>query len=254
MFYAAPARKPVKRGSLGGYLAMAEFLIIQGDCRKILNGFPDEIIIITDPPYGISLETDYKGNQRSNLAECGSFPPIFGDSEPFDPSHLLRFKTVVLFGGNYYADKLPARGGWLVWDKRDGMNKNDQADCELAWTNRNKAARLFRHRWNGMIKASEQGQRRVHPTQKPVALFRWIISVLELPEDCLIVDPYLGSGACGVAAVEMGYNFVGIEHEAEYCHISQKRIRSTNLSFYQQRRLTTVCTGLAKAGQTEMVF
>lgn len=182
------------------------------------------IAIITDPPYGISLETDYKSNQRGKLSQCNDFPKIYGDDRPFDPAHLLHFETIVLFGANHFADKLPQSSGWFIWDKRDGMSSNDQSDCELAWTNRQRAARIFRHRWNGMIKASEKDSRRVHPTQKPVALFKWVITQLQLPPDTLIVDPYLGSGPCGVAAGELGYNFLGVEIVEQYYKAAVKRI------------------------------
>lgn len=210
---------------------MTNFEVIRADCRNILGKYGDNCAIVTDPPYGIDLKTNYKTSKRGNLAECNDFPPIYGDSEPFDPGHLLRFEYVVLWGANNYANKLPPTSGWLVWDKREGMTPNDQSDCELAWTNRNAAARLFYHRWNGMIKASESRGRRVHPTQKPVALFRWVIETLAIPKDTLIIDPYLGSGSCGVAALELGYKFVGIEYEADYCRIAEERLGSVQ-SFY----------------------
>ena len=204
---------------------MATFKVILGECEPVLAELPSKgVAIITDPPYGISLETDYRANQRGKLAQCNDFPRIHGDDRPFDPAHLLRFEAVVLFGANHFADKLPQSSGWFIWDKRDGMSSNDQSDCELAWTNRQRAARIFRHRWNGMIKASEKDSRRVHPTQKPVALFKWVITQLQLPQDTLIVDPYLGSGPCGVAAGELGYNFLGVEIVEQYYKAAVKRI------------------------------
>jgi DNA modification methylase len=204
---------------------MAEHLLIQGDCRAVLAAFPSRgVAIITDPPFGIGLGTAYRSNKRANLAACRDYVPILGDDAPFDPAHLLRFETVALFGANHYADRLPPSACWLVWDKRDGLTPNDQADCELVWTNCQRAARIFSHRWCGMIKDSEQNERRVHPTQKPVAVFRWIIAQMKLPQATLIVDPYLGAGACGIAAGELGYNFVGIELDAGYLAIARERI------------------------------
>lgn len=84
--------------------------------------------------------------------------------------------------------------------------------------------RVFRHVWDGMVRDSEHGQRRIHPTQKPVALFKWIITQLDLPPGTLIVDPYLGSGSCGVAAGELGYNFLGVEIVEQYHKAAVKRI------------------------------
>lgn len=111
--------------------------IYHGDCREILPTIDPATValVLTDPPYGVKERTNRKEVGRSNLAECNDFPPVYGDDEVFDPAHLLRFKRLVLFGGNYYAGQLPASPSWIVWDKRDGMTSNDNADVELAWTN-----------------------------------------------------------------------------------------------------------------------
>lgn len=227
---------------------MAKFRLVHGDCVPVLAGLPRQrVAIISDPPYGINLQTDYKASKRGKLAQSNDFAPIVGDDKPFDPSHLLGFETVVLFGANNFASKLPDTTGWIVWDKRDGMTSNDQSDCEIAWTNRNRAARLFRHRWNGMIKDSEKTQRRLHPTQKPVALFRWVITLLGIPSDFLIVDPYMGSGACGVAAGELGYDFLGCEIVEQYFKVASKRITAAfaQQGLFNQSAPNTACTGLA---------
>ena len=201
--------------------------MICGDCREYLADLPSKgVAVITDPPYGVNWNTAKPS--RSNLSSSGIFPPIHGDNEPFDPAHLLRFETVVLFGANWYTDRLPARGGWIVWDKRNGITPNDYGDCELAWTNRNAPVRMFNYLWSGLFaeskKRKDESGKRLHPTQKPVALFKWIISLLALPPDTLIVDPYLGSGSCGVAAGELGYKFLGIEIERQYCDVAIRRI------------------------------
>ena len=195
-----------------------------GDCIPWLKSLPDECAIISDPPYGIDLATDYKARGRGNLAQCNDYPKVHGDNSPFDPSPLLQFQTVVLFGANYYADKLPPSQRWLVWDKRRGIGINDQADCELIWTNQTGPARVFRHLWNGMLKDSERDQQRCHPTQKPVELISWIIETLKIPEDTVIVDPYIGSGTTAVACIRMGRHFLGCEIEPKYVEIANRRI------------------------------
>lgn len=199
--------------------------LLLGNCLDELPKLADTKIdaVITDPPYGIALKTNYKSRGRGKLCECNDYPPIFGDDKPFNPLPFLAYKTVVLFGANYYANNLPPSSGWIVWDKRDGMPSNDQADCELIWTNKKGPARIFRHRWNGMIKASERNQRRVHPTQKPVALMKWIIEHYTGPNDT-ILDPFMGSGTTGVACVELNRNFIGIEINPDYFAIAQRRI------------------------------
>ena len=99
---------------------------------------------------------------------------------------------------------------------------NDQADCEIAWTNVGGPARLIRHLWNGMLKQSERGQIRVHPTQKPIAVMDWAIRQIGHAET--ILDPFMGSGTTGVAAVKLGRKFIGIEIEPKYFDISCRRI------------------------------
>jgi site-specific DNA-methyltransferase (adenine-specific)/modification methylase len=115
---------------------------------------------------------------------------------------------------------LPPAKCWLIWDKENG--ESDFADAELAWTNLNKAVRLKRYMWNGMLRANKE-LRGDHPTQKPIGIMKWVIS--HLPTDVLtIIDPYMGSGTTGVACMEMEKTFVGIERERKYFDIACKRI------------------------------
>ena len=111
-----------------------------------------------------------------------------------------------------------------MWDKREGGTSDDNADCEIAWSNTKGPARLFHHLWRGMIKASEREECRVHPTQKPVALMRWCIEQAKVPPSGMILDPYMGSGSTGVAAVQMRHPFIGIEMEPKYFDIACRRI------------------------------
>lgn len=203
--------------------------IYHGDCREILPTLTGVDLVLTDPPYGVAEATDRKARGRDNLAECNDFPPVYGDDAPFDPTHLLTFPAV-LFGANHYADRLPVSPSWIVWDKRDGLASNDNADCELAWTNLGGPARLFAHLWNGMVKASERDQRRVHPTQKPVALMSWVIQRWTLPGQ-LVVDPYMGSGPVCRAAKDLGRRAIGIEIEERYCEVAARRLGQEALLF-----------------------
>ncbi len=202
--------------------------IYHGDCREVLGCIASDALLVTDPPYGVNMNTSY--SQRGVLANANDYPRVYGDDAPFDPSHLLRFESAVLWGANYYADKLPPRGSWLVWDKREGSCFNYQADAELAWVRgvSGTVPRLFAHRWNGMIKASEQGQRRVHPTQKPVALMAWCLGFF--PADKVVVDAYMGSGPTLRAAKDMGRRAIGIEYEERYCEIAARRCSQETLN------------------------
>jgi len=200
--------------------------LILGDCREVLPTLGKVDAVVTDPPYGIGY---VHGGRRGKLARGVS---IIGDDAPFDPSSFLGFSRVVLFGANHFADKLPASANWLIWDKRDGVCRNDQADCEMAWTNLKGPARLIRHLWSGVLKDSERGEIRVHPTQKPIAVMQWVI---EQATDTThtILDPFMGSGTTGVACAKLGREFIGIEIDASYFAIACRRIDDA----YKQPRL-----------------
>lgn len=222
--------------------------IYQGDCREILPALAlDPALVLTDPPYGVAERTDRHSKGRDNpvggrtngqpMVTARDFPPVYGDDEPFDPSHLLGFKRLVLFGANYYAERLPASPTWLVWDKLDGLTTekrpiglDDNADVELAWTNLGGPARLIPHRWKGLIKASERSDQRIHPTQKPIALMAQIIEWQTAPGD-LILDPYMGGGSTLRAAKNIGRRAVGIEYERDYCDRAIERLAQEVFDF-----------------------
>lgn len=205
--------------------------IFCADCREILPYLPKVDLVLTDPPYGVSLNTAYKSSQRGSLAGCNDYPPVFGDDKPFDPSPLLGFERAIIWGANYFASRLPDEGQWLVWDKRDGVGFNDQADCELAWTRGTPGTvpRIYRHRWNGMIKATERDERRCHPTQKPVDVMGWCLSFF--PDAQTILDPFMGSGTTLVAAKQLGRKAIGIEIEEKYCKIAVERLAQGVMDF-----------------------
>jgi site-specific DNA-methyltransferase (adenine-specific)/modification methylase len=193
--------------------------IYHGDSREFVSTLEADVLV-TDPPYGISYSPSQNSAKAWGNKTFVGKTVVAGDDEPFDPSPLLRFPTVVLFGANHYADKLPASSGWFVWDKRDGMTSNDFADCELVWSNLPKVARLLRHQWNGALRASERGEPRLHPTQKPLVLMRWILS--QCP-DGSVLDPYMGSGTTLRAAKDLGRPVTGIDIDERYCEIAAKR-------------------------------
>lgn len=126
-------------------------------------------------------------------------------------------KWCIIFGGNYY--NLPPSSCWLVWDKING--KSDFADCELAWTNLPKAVRLIRFMWNGIFRDGKE-RRGDHPTQKPLKVMAWAIQ--HCPQADLVLDPFMGSGTTGVACMNLGRKFIGIELERKYFDIACERI------------------------------
>jgi DNA modification methylase len=199
-----------------------------GDCMEILPTLPKVDAVITDPPYGIN-EAAGKNKSRTNMAVAKDYGNDDWDSAP--PSADLMALVVnagtwqALFGGNYFG--LPASSCWLVWDKLNG--DNDFADCELAWTNWPKAVRRLQWRWNGMIR--QGNEERFHPTQKPLQVMGWVIDLC--PKADSILDPFMGSGTTGVAAVERRRQFIGIEREQKYFDVACRRIEQA----YSQRPL-----------------
>ena len=203
------------------------------DCRSYPELFKQANLFLTDPPYGISHPCSYKKRGRSNLAQCKDYPDVIGDDKPFDPAFLLQSGLpAILWGGNYYADKLPPTSGWLVWDK-ERPDTLDQATCELAWSNCIKGVRRFRHLWNGFIRASERGQA-YHPTQKPVALMEWCLSLKWVQSLSVVIDPFMGSGSTGVACVKQQKRFIGVELSLDYLKIAKQRIQQALLENRQQ--------------------
>jgi site-specific DNA-methyltransferase (adenine-specific) len=192
-----------------------------GDCLEILPTLPEVGAVISDPPYGIGYS---HGVWAGKLAGATQFDhhPLKGDDQPFDPSPWVGFDKVVLFGANHYASRLPDSSFWLVWDKRDGIGSNDQADCEMAWVKGKGNARIIRHLWNGMLKQSERGEVRYHPTQKPVAVMEWAIT--QVGAKGTILDPYMWSGTTGVAALKLNLPFIGIEIDPRYFDAACERI------------------------------
>lgn len=193
-----------------------------GDCLDILGtlGAGSVDAVVTDPPYGISYDTSHSKYKNGISRAAATW-----DIEPFDPSHILALnKPTILWGGNCFASRLPDHPGWLCWVKtvRDGAEIR-QADMELAWTNCIKRSQTIRHLWIGAYRDSESGIKNVHPTQKPVRVMQWCINLISKPGDT-IIDPYMGSGTTGVAAVKTGRNFIGIEIDPTYYAIAQRRI------------------------------
>ena len=201
-----------------------------GDSREIAPALGFDGLVVADPPYGIGHPTDFvsRGRTKPNStrlgtsAKCKDYPKVYGDDEPFDPAWLLSLgRARIIWGGNYFADKLPASGGWLVWDK-ERPDDLDQATCELAWSDVVKGVRRFRHLWNGCMRASREEL--VHPTQKPIAVMEWCLSLRWTRDFASVLDPYMGSGSTLVAAKNLGKRAIGIEIEERYAEIAARRL------------------------------
>lgn len=196
-----------------------------GDCLEVLPTLAPVDAVITDPPYGLGeARKDHKS--RNKLAGSPDYERSSWDDSPAaqEALDLLRLvsDTQVIFGGNYFP--LPPAKCWLIWDKVNG--ENDFADAEMAWTNINGAVRLIRHMWAGMLRDSERTTSREHPTQKPIAVMAWAIEKAKLQQNSMILDPFMGSGTTGVAAIQAGHRFIGVEIHEPYFNIACERIEN----------------------------
>ncbi len=207
--------------------------IYHADCADILPTIDpaDVDLLLTDPPYGININTDFSGlsgtsdwNRRKGHYQGKTYQRVVGDESHFDPTHLtLPFEQCVLFGANHFYDKLPAEGTWHVWDKRDGLNSNMMSDFEVFWSSfPSGPSRLYRHKWLGYMRASEVGEH-LHPTQKPTSLMVTIVDKWTQPGD-LIFDPYMGSGPVAQACHVLGRRYIGVEIVEDYCQIAVDRL------------------------------
>ncbi len=195
------------------------------DVARVMGGEKADAVV-TDPPYGQrylqGADNRPKSQTYNHTAKRHVAVPIVGDDKHFDPQPFLNYQLVVLWGANNYSDSLPCSRGWLVWDKRDGVGSNDFADGEIAWTNRDKPLRIFHHRWSGVMRASQNGDMVLHPTEKPIELFKWCFEVCEAGN--LIYDPFLGSGTTLVACEQLGRRGRGIEIEPKYVAVCLERL------------------------------
>lgn len=204
--------------------------IYHGDSAEIGPAVPPPALLLTDPPYGINYRSNHNSSRRGQFARWvrhDNLPGIIGDDKPFEPQPWMLVGLAAVFGGNYCADRLPPSRCWIVWNKRDGIGPNNQADCELVWTNFDKPSRIFDHLWSGLLRAGDENVARgpkLHPHQKPVALLRWIIEYSGVASDGLIVDPYAGSGSTLRAALDLGRRAIGIEIEERNCEIAARRL------------------------------
>ena len=195
-----------------------------GDCREILPTLGRFDLLLTDPPYGIGADNRARILSRGKLATPKDYGESNWDSAPVDNWTLQTAigcaGNQVVWGGNYF--NVAPSSCWLVWDKKNGTN--DFADCELAWTNFDRAVRKFEYRWNGMLQehAGDKKEQRFHP-QKPVPLMRWCLTFA--PDAQSIFDPFMGSGTTLVAAKLEGRKAVGIEINQRYCDIAIQRLR-----------------------------
>jgi site-specific DNA-methyltransferase (adenine-specific) len=197
-----------------------------GDCLEFLKTLEPGAVdaVITDPPYGMKYKSGPISSSTISTTRKRFSTTIRGDDSPFDPSPWLRFPSVAFTGAQWFYDRLPAGGSLHCWDKRGEYKPLDQADADMVWASLRTNSRVFHLVWRGLCRHAENRDRIEHPTQKPVALMKWMIGLLKLPAGSTIFDPYMGSGTTGVAAVQLGMKFIGCELDPTYFQIAERRI------------------------------
>lgn len=200
------------------------------DCMEYMRMLPDKAfdLAVVDPPYGINAADCARGGRQPGQAKAPStdYGRKGWDKEPPPEAYFRELERVsrnqIIWGANHFISRYPRDSSeWLVWDKMNG--NNTYADCELAWTSFPGAVRLFRFRWQGMLQGDmAHKELRIHPTQKPVALYAWIFSRYAKAGD-RILDTHLGSGSSRIAAWDAGLDFVGCEFDRGYFEDQNRR-------------------------------
>lgn len=207
--------------------------LYNADCMDVMRVMPDKAfdLAIVDPPYGINAATTTfirKGKKTGKSKYPSGLNYVHRDWDNSTPNHeyfhhLFRVsKNQIIWGGNYFIQYLKNTPCMIVWDKDNGKNK--YSDCELAWSSFKTGVRKFKFKWHGMLQEDMKNKEiRIHPTQKPVALYKWLLANYASPGD-KILDTHLGSGSICIACDDLGFDMTGIELDPDYYQAAKKRI------------------------------
>ena len=211
---------------------MPNIEMIHGDCMEIMKQYPDKYfqLACVDPPYGIGVDGKNIIANPSDAANV-DFNSRTHAWDTAAPSHeyfeeLMRVsKNQIIWGGNYFLDVLGYCKAPIIWDKLNGESL--YADGELAWTSPGlpRNLKIFRHQWCGAFKDSERGAVKIHPTQKPVALYKWLLSRYAKPGD-RILDTHGGSGSICIACHDLGFDLTWMELDKDYYEAAVKRYKT----------------------------
>ena len=212
--------------------------ITNEDNMHLMSRYEDNYfdLAIVDPPYGIG-EDGAKNHSRGKATKPTLYTPKQWDSSAPQKEYFKELKRVsknqIIWGANHFIENIPNSNSssWVVWDKQNG--NNDFADCELAYTSFKSAVRKYAFRWAGMIQGDMKNKEvRIHPTQKPVKLYEWLLTKYAKQGD-KILDTHLGSGSIAIACHNLGYDLTACELDKEYYEAAMKRIKQHK----QQKRL-----------------
>ena len=189
---------------------------------ELLMGGGKADMVFTDPPYGISLDTEYNSSSK---VKGNSYSKVIGDETDFDPSFLSSVAGTAnqfWWGANYYQEKLPKGGSWVVWDKSNSEQDKAQGSAfEICYSFQKHKNCFYRKLWKGFT-AKEKDEKRTHPTQKPVEMCLWFMKEWGKEND-IVLDPFLGSGSTLIACEQTDRTCYGMELDPKYTDVIRKR-------------------------------
>ena len=200
----------------------AESKVFNMDCIEGMKQYPDNYfeLAIVDPPYGIGANKMTLGNGKKKIFRGNNDWDLEIPGEDYWNELFRCSKNQIVWGGNYMTEFLKPTSSWIFWDK--GTGENDFADGELAWSSLGGALRKVSKTWVGAN--AKDGVERIHPTQKPIYLYKWILTKWGKEGD-KILDTHLGSGSSRIAAYDLGFEFTGFELDEDYFKASEKRFK-----------------------------
>ena len=204
--------------------------LLNTDCMEYMASIPDKFfnLAIVDPPYGIGAAKMGLG-KGGGVAKSGNYVKKDWDESAPNIDYFLEIKRIsqnqIIWGANHFLGWVGS--GWIVWDKENG--DTDFADCELAWTSFNKPVRKFAFKWMGMLQGDMKNkEERIHPTQKPVKLYRWLLNNYAKEGD-KILDTHGGSMSSAIACHQMGFDLTLCELDKDYYEAGVKRFREQTM-------------------------
>ena len=218
---------------------MLDFGFYNLDCMQGMKEFPDKYfdLAIVDPVYGdvtgggyTTPKYDKKSYHIGNcLANEKAYHKAVWEQPKTPPEYFKELfrvsKNQIIWGGNFFVESLPSSQGWIVWDKQKPAGIMF-SDCELAFTSFNVGLRIFRYTWNGMIQGDMKNkEHKIHPTQKPVKLYEWLLSKYAKPGD-IILDTHVGSASSLIACHNMQHKYVGFEIDKTYYDLAAERLKN----------------------------
>ena len=211
--------------------------LINMDCMGYMKTLPDNYyqLSIVDPPYGINAAKTMssvcwvnvkKGFIKKELHKKNNWDSAIPEKEYFDELKRVS-KNQIIWGGNYFTEFLPPTKAWIFWDKKENKTQGANfSDGELAWTSFNKVTKYFKYGWIGLDYCN-QSEKKQHPTQKPVKLYEWLLTNYAKTGD-KILDTHGGSFSSAIACNNLGFDFTGIELDADYYNAAVKRVEAAS--------------------------